>query len=154
MKMGDLMETTFGIIKPDAVEAYHIGEIISMIERRVSFEIVAMRMHVITREEAHQLYAEHTGKFFFEDLVAFITDGPSVLLAIEGERAVAGWRTLMGATDAKQADAGTIRAQFGSFNSETMYRNCVHGSDSLEAAKRELGLFFSDNTFVTPVEPR
>ncbi len=140
------MEMTFGIIKPDAVEAYHIGEIISMVEKRVSFEIVAMRMHVITLHEAQRLYAEHAGKFFYEDLVKFITDGPSVLLAIEGEKAVAGWRFIMGATDANKAQEGTIRAKWGSRDTTTMYRNCAHGSDSLEAAKRELELFFPKTT--------
>jgi len=136
------METTFAIIKPDAVEAGHVGEIITVTERN-GFNIAALDVHTIDHIDAEKLYAEHKGKFFYDDLVAFITSGPSVLLALEAANAIARWRSVMGATDANKAEPDTIRYYWGSRDTKTMYRNCVHGSDSPEAAKRELALFFS-----------
>ncbi len=136
------METTFGIIKPDAVAAEHVGEIISLIERRHDLRIVRLRMHRIGVVEAGRLYVEHHGKHFYDGMIGFMTSGPSVLLALEGEHAITQWRELMGATNPARAAADTIRAQFGSFNAATMFRNAVHGSDSPEAARRELELFF------------
>ena len=148
-----MLETTFGIIKPDAVEDRHIGQILTRIEyagaTRYAFTIERLKMHRISRSEAELLYAEHKDRPFFGDLVHFITSGPSVLLALGGDKVIAGWRKLMGATDPAKADAGTIRHAWGSRHPDTMYRNCVHGSDSPAAAARELELFFSGVTGAT-----
>ncbi len=141
-----MIQTTFAIIKPDAVQARHVGEIIARIEHagalRYGFTIEELEIHHTQPFDAVNLYREHEGKFFYGDLISFITSGLSVLLAISGDDVIARWRKLMGATDANKAEAGTIRHAFGS--REVMYRNCVHGSDSPEAAKRELELFFGE----------
>lgn len=143
-----MLETTFGIIKPDAVEARHVGVIIGKIEHagvtHYALTIERLEHRRISRFEAETLYNEHRDRPFFRDLALFITSGPVVLLALGGDGAIAGWRRLMGATDSSLAAAGTIRYAFGSHDPSTMYRNCVHGSDSPEAAKRELKLFFGD----------
>jgi nucleoside-diphosphate kinase len=131
------VERTFAIIKPDAVAASGIGGIIDMIERD-GFRILALRMARLSKPEAEGFYAVHKGKGFFDELVAFMTEGPVVLLALEQEDAVAKWRDLMGPTNPANAPAGTVRAKYG----KSIGRNASHGSDSLENATIELAYFF------------
>ncbi|GIU78836.1 MAG: nucleoside diphosphate kinase [Bryobacteraceae bacterium] len=131
------VERTLAIIKPDAVAAGNAGRIISMIEE-AGFRILAMRMQKLTRAEAEGFYAVHRGKSFFEELVAFMTEGPVVLMALEREDAIAKWREVMGATDPKKAAPGTVRALYGT----DIGRNASHGSDAPETAAFEVGWFF------------
>jgi nucleoside-diphosphate kinase len=131
------VERTLAIIKPDAVAAGNAGRIISMIEE-AGFRILAMRMQKLTRAEAEGFYAVHRGKGFFEELVAFMTEGPVVLMALEREDAIAKWREVMGATDPKKAAPGTVRALYGT----DIGRNASHGSDAPETAAFEVGWFF------------
>jgi len=130
-------ERTLVICKPDAVERRLVGEIIARLERK-GLRIAAMRMETITKETAAQHYGEHQGKPFYDDLVAFITRGPAVLMVAEGPEAYAVVRTLMGATNPRQAAPGTIRGDLAIELTE----NLVHGSDSPESAAREIALFF------------
>ena len=130
-------DRTLVICKPDAVERRLVGEIIARLERK-GLRIEAMRMETITKEIAGQHYGEHQGKPFYDDLVAFITRGPAVLMVVEGPEAYAVVRTLMGATNPRQAAPGTIRGDLAIELTE----NLVHGSDSPESAAREIGLFF------------
>ena len=125
------------ICKPDAVERRLVGEIVSRLERK-GLRITAMRMETISKETAGQHYGEHQGKPFYDDLVAFITRGPAVLMVVEGPEAFSVVRTLMGATNPRQAAPGTIRGDLAIELTE----NLVHGSDSPESAAREIGLFF------------
>ena len=131
-------QRTFAMIKPDATEKGSIGDIIATIEKN-GFTIKRMKMHTFTQKEAEIFYGEHKGKPFFENLVAYITSGPIVALELEKENAVADWRELIGTTDPAQARPGTIRKMFA----ESKSKNAVHGSDSVEAAERELKLFFN-----------
>jgi nucleoside-diphosphate kinase len=128
---------TLAIIKPDAVAAGDAGAIISMIEKN-GFRILAMRMQHLTRAEAEGFYAVHKGKGFYDELVAFMTEAPVVLLALERDNAVLRWREVMGATNPEKADAGTVRKLYGS----NIGRNASHGSDSDENAGVELAWFF------------
>jgi nucleoside-diphosphate kinase len=130
-------ERTFAIIKPNAVKAGHIGQIISEIER-VGLILRGMRMARLTPEICKEFYQEHVGKAFYPTLEAFMVEGPVVLLCLEGENAITCWRELMGATDPAKAAAGTLRARFA----ESITRNATHGSDSPASAQRELGFFF------------
>ncbi len=126
------------IVKPDAVERGLVGEIVARLERK-GLSLVAAELRLIGPEVAAEHYAEHRAKPFFDDLVAFITRSPSLLLVVEGPgdtyRVV---RTLMGATDPKEAAPGTIRGDFG----VELTENLVHGSDSPASAAREIALFF------------
>ena len=134
------VERTFSIVKPDAVARNLIGEIYSRFEKG-GLRIVASRMLRLSEEQAAGFYAEHDGKGFFADLVAFMTSGPVVVQVLEGEDAIALNRKLMGATNPQEADAGTIRADFAS----TIDANAVHGSDSPTSAAREVAYFFADD---------
>jgi nucleoside-diphosphate kinase len=138
------IETTLILSKPDAVSRGLVGEIISRIERR-GYVIIAMRMLQIDGDRARRHYSEHAGKPFFDDLVSFITSGPLVALAVEGEGAIDGCRQIIGATDPMNAAPGSIRGDFA----QTIGRNLVHGSDHPESAKRELEIFFKDSDFVS-----
>ena len=131
------MERTFSIIKPDAVAKNVTGEIVSRFEK-AGLRIVASRMERLTVDKAKGFYAEHDGKGFFEDLVNYMSSGPVIVQVMEGEGAIARNRQLMGATNPADADAGTIRADFA----ESIEANAVHGSDSPEAAAREISYFF------------
>ena len=134
------MDRTFIICKPDAVERGLVGEILARFERR-SLRITAAELRTIDRVTAEQHYAEHVDKPFFEGLVEFITRGPAMLAVIEGPEDT--WqvvRTMMGATNPRNAAPGTIRADLGIEFTE----NLIHGSDSSESADREIGLFFPD----------
>ncbi|NWO08261.1 MAG: nucleoside-diphosphate kinase [Alteromonadaceae bacterium] len=133
-------ERTLSIIKPDAVAKNVIGEILSRFEK-ADLNIVAAKMMHLTQEQAEGFYAEHKERPFFNDLVAFMTSGPVVVPVLEGEGAILKNRDLMGATNPKEAEAGTIRADFAS----TIDANAVHGSDSAESAEREIAYFFNDN---------
>ncbi|MDQ1518882.1 MAG: nucleoside-diphosphate kinase [Actinomycetota bacterium] len=130
-------DRTLVICKPDAVERRLVGEIVSRLERK-GLRIAAVRMETISKEIAGQHYGEHQGKPFYDDLVAFITRGPAVLMVVEGTEAFSVVRTLMGATNPRQAAPGTIRGDLAIELTE----NLVHGSDSPESAAREIGLFF------------
>ena len=130
-------DRTLVICKPDAVERRLVGEIVSRLERK-GLRIAEMRMETINKEVAGQHYGEHQGKPFYDDLVAFITRGPAVLMVVEGPEAFSVVRTLMGTTNPRQAAPGTIRGDLAIELTE----NLVHGSDSPESAAREIGLFF------------
>jgi nucleoside-diphosphate kinase len=130
-------DRTLVICKPDAVERRLVGEIVSRLERK-GLRIAEMRMETISKEVAGQHYGEHQGKPFYDDLVAFITRGPAVLMVVEGPEAFSVVRTLMGTTNPRQAAPGTIRGDLAIELTE----NLVHGSDSPESAAREIGLFF------------
>ncbi len=134
------VERTLSIIKPDAVAKNVIGEINARFEK-AGLKIVAMKMVQLDDEKAGGFYAEHKERPFFKDLVEFMTSGPVVVQALEGENAVLTNRDLMGATNPKEAAAGTIRADFA----ETIDANAVHGSDSVESAAREVAYFFADS---------
>lgn len=125
------------LVKPDGVRRGLVGEVVSRIERK-KLNIVATKMMTVDSELARRHYEEHREKTFFTDLVSFITSGPIVAMVVEGDDAVSVVRTLMGATDPKKAEPGTIRGDYGLEITE----NLVHGSDSPESAKRELDLFF------------
>ncbi len=134
------VERTLSIIKPDAVAKNVIGEIYSRFEK-AGLKIIAARMAQLTREEAEGFYAVHKERPFFNDLVAFMISGPVMIQALEGENAIATNRALMGATNPKEAEAGTIRADFA----DSIDANAVHGSDAPETAAVEIAYFFSDD---------
>jgi nucleoside-diphosphate kinase len=138
------IETTLILCKPDAVSRGLVGEIIARIERR-GYIITAMKLMQLPGDKAREHYGEHKDKPFFADLVNFITSGPLVALAVEGEGVIEACRQLMGATNPLTAAPGTIRADFA----QSIGRNLVHGSDSKGAAERELKIFFNANEFVS-----
>ena len=137
------MEQTFAMIKPDGVQRGLIGEIISRIERK-GLRIVAMRMCQVTDETARRHYAEHVEKPFFNSLIEFITSSPAVPMIVEGADAVSVMRTMSGATDPKEALVGTIRGDFGL----DVGRNIIHTADSLESAKGEIVIHFTEGEMV------
>lgn len=136
-------ELTFSIIKPNAVKKNAIGPIIAMFEKE-GLKIAAAKLARIEKKQCEEFYAEHSARPFFGELVAFMTSGPVMLMALSGEGAVAKNREIMGATDPKKANPGTIRALFG----DNVGENAVHGSDSPESAMRELNIFFKETEFV------
>lgn len=131
------VERTLSIIKPDAVAKNVIGKIYTRFED-AGLKVIASRMAHLSQAEAEGFYAVHRERPFFKDLVSFMISGPVVAQVLEGENAVLKNRELMGATDPKKADAGTIRADFA----ESIDANAVHGSDSLENAAIEIAYFF------------
>ena len=131
------LERTFSIIKPDAVAKNVIGKIYSRFETN-GLKIIAARMVHLSRREAEGFYAVHRERPFFKDLVEFMISGPVMAQVLEGENAIAKNRELMGATDPKKADAGTIRADFA----DSIDANAVHGSDAPETAAVEIAYFF------------
>jgi nucleoside-diphosphate kinase len=133
-----MADRTFVICKPDAVERGLSGEIVARLERK-GLRLVAAELRTIDEATARKHYAEHDGKPFFADLVAFITRGPALLLVVEGpQETFKVVRTLMGSTNPRDAAPGTIRGDLGILLTE----NLVHGSDSPESAEREIGIFF------------
>lgn len=132
------VERTFGMIKPDAVETGHVGDILNIIGDN-GFRVVGMKRIRITQREAEAFYAVHKERPFFAGLVKFMTEGPVVVLVLERENAIARWREVMGATNPANAAEGTIRRRFA----ENIERNCVHGSDGPETAAQEIPFFFS-----------
>lgn len=133
---------TFAMIKPDAVRAGQVGNIIQRITDS-GFRIRALKLVHMTRPVAEGFYAVHRERPFFNDLVTFMTSGPTAVLALEKENAVQAWRDLMGPTDATKAPKGTIRGDFGT----SVQENASHGSDSPENAKLELSYFFNATEF-------
>ena len=132
------IERTFGIVKPDAVEKNAVGGVIDTIEK-AGLKIVGLRLVKMSDAQARAFYAVHKERPFFPDLVKFMTSGPAVVMAIEGENAIARYREVMGPTDSKKAPAGTIRNKYGT----NIERNAVHGSDGADTAKVELAFFFA-----------
>lgn len=133
-------EHTLSLIKPDAVAANNIGNIIARFEKS-GLRIAAMKMQKLSIEQAKSFYAVHAERPFFNDLTAFMSSGPIVAIVLEGPNAVAKNREIMGATDFKKADKGTLRADYA----QSVTKNAVHGSDSAENAKNEIAFFFSPN---------
>lgn len=134
-----MMQTTFAIIKPDAVKAGFSGKIIDRIEQE-GFEIVSMRKMLISQPQAEQFYAVHKERPFFGELVSFMTSGPVIVMALRKDNAILAWRELMGATDPLKATVGTMRRTYGANVGE----NATHGSDAPETAAQELALFFPE----------
>lgn len=131
------IERTFVAIKPDAVQRGLMGKIITRIEEK-GFKIIAMKMLEVSQEQAEAHYAEHVGKPFYPGLVEFITSAPIVAMVVEGFDAVAEIRHILGATNPNNADVGSIRADF----SPIMKCNCIHASDSVDSANREMAIYF------------
>ncbi|HEY0710252.1 MAG TPA: nucleoside-diphosphate kinase [Polyangia bacterium] len=131
------IERTFGIIKPDAVAKGVIGGVIDLLEKG-GLKVVALRQERLSVAQAEGFYAVHKARPFFKTLIEFMTSGPAVLMALEGENAIARYRELMGPTDSAKAPKGTLRGNFGT----DIEKNAVHGSDGPDTAKFELGYFF------------
>ena len=134
------LERTLSIIKPDAVAKNHIGDILRRFEH-AGLKVIAAKMAHLSKEQAEGFYAVHKERPFFGDLVSFMISGPVMIQALEGENAISRNRELMGATDPKKAEPGTIRADFA----DSIDANAVHGSDSLENAETEIAYFFAAN---------
>lgn len=132
-----MKEKTLGLIKPDAVKRNLVGEILAVIESE-RFEIVGLKMMRFERKGAEEFYAEHAKKDFFPDLIDYMVSGKIVAFVIEGDNAIAKYRELMGSTDPRSAQEGTLRKLFGLSRDE----NSVHGSDSQSASDREISLIF------------
>ena len=137
------MSRSLVLLKPDTVQRGLVGEVVSRLERR-GLKIVAMKLMTISRELANRHYDAHVGKPFFEGLVGFITSGPVVAMVLEGAAAVSLVRSTMGATDPRDSGPGTVRGDLA----VSIGRNLIHGSDSEEAAAREIDLFFSADDLV------
>lgn len=133
------VQRTLSIIKPDGVEKGLIGEVVRRFEKE-GIRVIAMRMQRLTRQEAEGFYAVHRERPFFGSLTEFMSSGPIVVMVLEGDDVISRNRALMGATDPKKADKGTIRADFA----DSVERNIVHGSDATETAETEIRYFFSD----------
>ncbi len=131
------IEKTYTMIKPDGVRNGHIGQIVGRFEN-VGLTVERMELAQVSPEQAEANYAEHKGKPFYDGLIEYVTSGPVVKMVVSGENAVATVRKLMGATNPADAAPGTIRGDFGL----TMDENVIHGSDSVESAQREIGVFF------------
>ncbi|PYV14209.1 MAG: nucleoside-diphosphate kinase [Acidobacteria bacterium] len=132
------IERTLSIVKPDAVEGHHVGDIIKILEAR-QFRIVAARLIQLTKREAQGFYQVHRSKPFFESLTEFMSSGPALVMVLEGDNAIARLREVMGATDPAKAAPGTIRNLFAT----GIEHNAIHGSDAPETAAYEIGYFFS-----------
>ncbi len=133
-------QQTLAMIKPDAVAANQSGLIISRIEE-AGLQVIAMKMTRMTAAEAGRFYAVHQNRPFYSSLIEFMSSGPIVVMVLEGNNAVAVYRQLMGATDPLKAAPESLRKQFGS----SVEHNAVHGSDSVENAKKEIAFFFTEN---------
>jgi nucleoside-diphosphate kinase len=141
------LERTLSIVKPDAVAAGATGDILSRFEK-AGLTIIALKKMRLTEAQAQGFYAVHKERPFFSDLVKFMTEGPIVVSALEGENAIAKNRELMGPTDSTQAEPGTIRGDHGT----DIERNAVHGSDAPETARVEIAYFFNAMEIQAPVE--
>jgi nucleoside-diphosphate kinase len=138
------MEQTLSIIKPDAVQNHHIGSIVARLEK-AGLAPIAMKMIHLSEAQAKAFYAVHAQRPFYMELVNFMIEGPVVVMVLEGKNAVAKNREIMGATNPKEAAAGTIRKDFA----ESIERNVIHGSDSLDNAKKEIAFFFTPQDLFT-----
>lgn len=132
------MERTFAIIKPDAFAAGNAGKILARIYAE-GFKVVGLKKLYLSKIEAEGFYAVHRERPFFGELTDFMSSGPCIVMVLEAENAILKWRELMGATDPAEADAGTLRKEFGTFVGE----NATHGSDAPETAAFEMSYFFS-----------
>lgn len=141
------VERTLSIIKPDAIAKRVIGEINRRFEK-AGLQIVAAKMMHLTKKQAEDFYAVHSQRPFFNGLVSFMSSGPVMVQVLEGENAIALNRQIMGATNPKEAAAGTIRADFA----DSIDHNAVHGSDAAETAKEEIAFFFRPDEIVTYVK--
>jgi nucleoside-diphosphate kinase len=126
------------LLKPDAVRRGLVGEIVSRIERKANWTLVALELRTLDQATLEQHYAEHVGKPFYEPLVEFMRSGPSVALIVEGESVIEGIRALAGKTNPLEAGPGTIRGDFATITRE----NLIHASDSESSAEREIKIFF------------
>lgn len=138
------IEQTLSIIKPDAVRKNHIGDIIAIFEK-AGLKVVAAKMMHLSQEQAKAFYAVHAHRPFFSELVTFMTSGPALVMTLQGEDAIVRNRQLMGATNPKEAEAGTIRALYA----ESIDSNAVHGSDAPETAKEEVAFFFKSQEILS-----
>ncbi len=138
MPASSAMEQTLAICKPDSVKRNLVGQILGQIEAS-GLQIKALKRLTLTRRQAEAFYDVHKERPFFSSLCDYMTSGPVVVAALEGERAIERWRELMGATDPAKAAEGTIRKKFG----QNIEQNAVHGSDAKETAAREIAFFFS-----------
>lgn len=138
------VQRTLAIIKPDAMAKKYAGKIIDMIEQ-AGLSIIGIKQLHLSADRAAAFYEVHTGKPFFEDLIAFISSGKIMAIALEGEDAITMWRKVMGATDPANADEGTIRKLFGT----AVNRNACHGSDAPRTAATELNFFFTAEELVS-----
>ena len=132
------MERTLSIIKPDGVARGLIGEVVGRLEKS-NFNIIGMKMIYMTKRQAEGFYAVHKERPFFESLTEFMSSGPAVMMVLEGEDVISKYRKLMGATNYKEAEEGTIRADFA----REIEKNIVHGSDAPETAAFEISYFFN-----------
>ncbi len=137
-----ILETTFLMIKPDGVQRGLTGKVISRLEKK-GLRIVAMKMLCIDEETASEHYAEHEGKDFYKPLIEYITSGPVITMALKGDSAISIVRKIVGETDPKEAQPGTIRGDFGI----EISRNIVHAADSQKSAERELDIFFDEEEY-------
>ncbi len=135
-------ERTFSIIKPNAVKKNAIGDIIHTFESK-GLKVAAAKLTLMSKEKTELFYAEHSARPFFGELVSFMTSGPVLMMCLVGENAILKNREIMGATDPKKAEPGTIRAKHG----DSVGENAVHGSDSAASAERELAIFFDKHEF-------
>ena len=142
------MERTFLMVKPDGVQRNLIGDIVGRFEKK-GFKLVGAKLMNVSRELAENHYAEHKERPFFNELVSFITSSPVFAMVWEGDNVIATARKMMGATNPTEAAPGTIRGDYGVH----MNKNVIHGSDSPESAKREIGLFFSESEALTYEKP-
>ncbi len=130
-------QQTFAFLKPEAIRNRIVGEVVSRLEKK-GFSLRQLRLHLITKREAEELYSVHRGKPFFQELVEHVTSGPVVLMVLEGPNAVDTMRRLIGATNSQTAEPGTIRGDL----SLSITANIIHASDSMENAKKESSIFF------------
>jgi nucleoside-diphosphate kinase len=137
-----MQEKTLSIIKPDGVSRNLVGTVIKCLEEE-GLNIVAMKMIWMTKEQAKGFYQVHEGKPFYESVTTFMSSGPCVVMVLSGENVISRYRKLMGATNHKEAEPGTIRHRFAT----DIEKNVVHGSDSMETAQFEIGYFFSSLEF-------
>tara|TARA_Y100000588_G_scaffold385968_1_gene480425 strand:- start:2605 stop:3015 length:411 start_codon:yes stop_codon:yes gene_type:complete len=132
------MQKTFAMIKPDAVERNLIGKILSRIEEE-GFKISGLKLVEMSKKQAQGFYSVHSDRPFYDDLTTYMSSGKTVVMVLERKNAISHWRTVMGATNPEEADAGTIRKEFG----ESIERNSTHGSDAVETASEEISFWFS-----------
>lgn len=133
------VQRTLAIIKPDAVKKGRVGRIVTLIEEG-GFRVLGMKLLALSEAQARRFYKVHERRAFYESLCKFMSSGPVVVMALEREDAINKWREMMGATNPKEAETGTIRSIFGT----DVEKNAVHGSDSRETAEKEISFFFSD----------
>lgn len=136
-----MTQRTLVLVKPDGVQRGLTGQILARIEAK-GYALAELKRVTATREVLEQHYAEHQGRPFFEPLVEFMMSGPVVAAVVEGDRVIEGFRSLAGATEPTTAAPGTIRGDLGRDWGEKVQKNLVHGSDSLESAEREIGIWF------------